>query len=658
MRHRLHRNPFNLHEALPPIDQMALFGREAPLAIDVGCGPGLFTANLAKARPTNNCLGIEIRDHYVAAVEEKRVAQGLTNLRGIVANANLQLVGMLQDDSVEFFTHNFPDPWFKKRHEKRRVLNTKFLYDLRPKLKDGCELHVATDYRPIGEAMRKALMSCSFLKPLKGHHDFLPESTTGISSEREIVHQEKRGEPIWRMAYIYDASLPVVEPPPEEKEDKMTGKDDQEESESSDEEMEGGEANSSTNGQSSKRKAEGSGSNGASSSKKHNTGVASSSSTATAASAAVDHIELEAPADFHVHLRQGQLSELIAPHVAEGGISLAYVMPNLVPPITTVDVAVQYHETLKSIAPTTDFWMTLYLHPSLTPEEIRKAKAGGIVKGVKSYPRGVTTNSDGGIENYETYYPVFEAMEECDLVLNLHGEVPSDADNNITILNAEAMFLSHLHKIHQRFPRLRIVLEHATTRAAVEAVKSCGETVACSITPHHLELVIDDVAGKPLNFCKPVAKTWDDRKALREVIASGHPRFFLGSDSAPHPLSSKIPSASTHGGVEALVSCGCAAGVYTSIILVPLCAHLLESFGALDKLEGFVSKNGRAFYKTPVQTGDRKLKLKRTASGTSEGKVPTVCVHPKHQSMPDTEKDKLQVIPFWSGKQLAWQIEP
>jgi dihydroorotase len=137
-------------------------------------------------------------------------------------------------------------------------------------------------------------------------------------------------------------------------------------------------------------------------------------------------ISVPAPADFHVHLRQGDLSQLVTPHVREGGFRLAYVMPNLTPPITTTDQALEYKATLEKIDPEMEFLMTLYLSPDLTPDEVRKAKAAGIV-GVKSYPRGVTTNSDGGIESYEAYYPVFEAMQEVDMVLNLHGEVPSDA---------------------------------------------------------------------------------------------------------------------------------------------------------------------------------------------------------------------------------------
>ncbi|KAH9973028.1 Dihydroorotase [Lactifluus volemus] len=312
-------------------------------------------------------------------------------------------------------------------------------------------------------------------------------------------------------------------------------------------------------------------------------------------------ISVLSPADFHVHLRQGNLSELVTPHVRKGGFRLAYVMPNLTPPITTTDQALEYKSMLEKIDPEMEFLMTLYLSPDLTPDEIRKAKKAGII---------------GGIESYEAYYPVFEAMEDVDMVLNLHGEVPSDGSANVHVINAETTFLPHLRKLHAQFPRLRIVLEHATTREAVETVKSLGPTVACTITAHHLALTVDDWAGQSWNYCKPVAKFPSDREALRQVIREGHPRFFLGSDSAPHPSMKKSTSSPNQ---------GCAAGIYTSPILLPLTAHLLESFGALDKLGSFVSKNGRAFYKKEVSVTEYSLKEE-------------------------------QVVPFWSGKDLEWEI--
>ncbi|KAJ1308519.1 hypothetical protein OPQ81_004223 [Rhizoctonia solani] len=322
-------------------------------------------------------------------------------------------------------------------------------------------------------------------------------------------------------------------------------------------------------------------------------------------------LQVPSPADFHVHLRQGGMSALVTPHVALGGFKLAYVMPNTKPPITSTEQALAYKKELEAIDPQTEYMMTLYLSPELTPDEIRKAKAAGIA-GVKSYPRGVTTNSDSGIESYEVYYPVFEAMQEVDMVLNLHGEIPSEARTNTCVLNAEPQFLPHLRKLHAAFPRLRIVLEHATTRAAVECVKDLGDT--------------------SWHFCKPVAKYPDDREALREIIKEGHPRFFLGSDSAPHPPSSKS---------NAAPDSPCAAGVYTSPILLPLVAHLLESFGALDRLNDFVSTNGRRFYKKELPVAAPVVKLRRSLTTVT--------------SQWNLGSDS--VTPFWAGKQLGWQLE-
>ncbi|TYJ53169.1 dihydroorotase, homodimeric type [Cryptococcus floricola] len=349
-----------------------------------------------------------------------------------------------------------------------------------------------------------------------------------------------------------------------------------------------------------------------------------------------EEIILPAPADFHVHVRQGKMCELVTPQVAKGGVKTAYVMPNLVPPLTSTEAVLSYKKELERIEPSVEWLMTLYLHPEVTPEEIRKAAKAGI-KGVKSYPRGVTTNSNSGIEDYGVYYPVFKAMEEEGMVLNLHGEVPSDAEKNISILNAEVHFLEHLTTLAKAFPSLRIVLEHATTSAAISTVASLPDNVACSITAHHLYLSIDEVAPQPHHFCKPLAKEPKDRKALQEAVKSGNKKFFLGSDSAPHPLSSKAPGLTEDGAVSA-----CAAGVYTSPILIPLVATLLESFGALDKLEGFVSGHGRAFYKVSAKAG-QEIKLRKT--GEEEGFVRGTF-----------KGDGVEVMPFWAGKRLGWEI--
>lgn len=223
------------------------------------------------------------------------------------------------------------------------------------------------------------------------------------------------------------------------------------------------------------------------------------------------------------------------------------------------------------------------------------------------------------------------------MVLNLHGEVPSDAAQNISILNAEKHFLKHLRLLAADFPNLRIVLEHATTSEAIQTVIDLPANVACTITAHHLWLTIDTVAPQPHHFCKPLAKEPKDRKALQDAIRSGNPKFFLGSDSAPHPTSSKSPAV-----MEESEPSPCAAGVYTSPILVPLVATLLESFGAIDKLEGYVSTNGRRFYGVPAKEGDE-VKLQRSSTGQ---KVPGLI----------RGNGGIEVVPFWAGKELGWEI--
>ena len=233
-------------------------------------------------------------------------------------------------------------------------------------------------------------------------------------------------------------------------------------------------------------------------------------------------LEIPAIDDFHIHLRQDSMMRLVTSQLK--GVRLAYVMPNTKPAIKSTDQALDYQSQLKGLNPDVSFIMTLYLSPDLTSEEIRRASIGGI-KGVKSYPRGVTTNSDHGIEDYRTYYPIFEVMQEVGMILNLHGEIPPVDGSDICVLNAEERFLIHLKQLHTDFPKLKIVLEHATTKAAVDMVKSLGETVGCSITLHHLSLIVDDWAGQCHHYCKPVAKYPHDREALRQVILDG--KLFL-----------------------------------------------------------------------------------------------------------------------------------
>lgn len=251
--------------------------------------------------------------------------------------------------------------------------------------------------------------------------------------------------------------------------------------------------------------------------------------------------------------------------------------------------------------------MSLYLCNAITPEVIREAARAGI-RGVKSYPAGVTTNSASGVVDYESFYPVFAAMEEEGLILNLHGESPPAPD--ITVLNAEESFLPTLANLHQRFPKLQIILEHCTTAKAVEAVNACGANVVGTITAHHLSLIVDDWAGDPINFCKPVAKLPADRIALLKAATSGSDKFFLGTDSAPHPLRSK------KGGMGN--ECGkCAAGVFTQPYATQIVLEALEEAvekGILRKddvkenvLRGFLGEVGRKFY--GVDASKRKIKI-------------------------------------------------
>ncbi|KND00895.1 dihydroorotase, homodimeric type [Spizellomyces punctatus DAOM BR117] len=337
--------------------------------------------------------------------------------------------------------------------------------------------------------------------------------------------------------------------------------------------------------------------------------------------------------DFHTHLRQGALMRAVTPLLKTSGVATAYVMPNLKPPVTTTEQALAYKAELEALAPNVNFLMTLYLTPELTPEEIRKAAKAGVA-GVKSYPRGVTTNSDSGIESYTAYYEVFRAMEEVDMVLNLHGEIPSDAEEGVCVMNAEERFLKHLEQLHRDFPNLRIVLEHATTKAAVDMVKSLGATVGCSITVHHLSLIVDDWAGQCHHFCKPVAKYPHDREALRAIVKEGHPRFFLGTDSAPHPRHTKESSTAV-------------AGVFTTPLVLPYLATILESFGALDKLQTFACENGRAFYKLPTRAS--------TAPVATLFKQEYVV--PKEYTYTDDEGHERSVVPFLAGKKLAWTLK-
>jgi len=285
--------------------------------------------------------------------------------------------------------------------------------------------------------------------------------------------------------------------------------------------------------------------------------------------------------------------------------------------------------------------MSLYLHPSITPATIASAAAAGIT-GVKSYPAGVTTNSSSGVLSYEPYYPVFAAMQEHDLILNLHGEVPSDSANHkdITVLNAEAAFLPQLLELHKSFPKLRIILEHCTTAAAIKAVESCGPTVAATITAHHLYLTVDDWCADPFSFCKPVAKTPEDRRALLSAVVSGNPKFFFGSDSAPHPVAAKR----TSGKAKTAAGCftqGWASQLVIGALEVAQEKRMLESGVEVTEglLRGFLGEFGRKFYKTSEARS--KIVLERKGE--------------KVEEMVKSRDGEVEVVPFRAGEE-TWSL--
>lgn len=347
-------------------------------------------------------------------------------------------------------------------------------------------------------------------------------------------------------------------------------------------------------------------------------------------------MELGITADMHVHLRDGDMMRLIAPTVRKGGVSVAYVMPNLVPPITTVERVQAYHLELQKLAPKTTFLMSLYLCKDITPEVVREAAEKKAIYGIKCYPAGVTTNSSAGVDpnDFSQFYPVFEEMQKHGLVLNLHGEKPPQKGEDITVLNAEPLFLPALEKLAKDFPKLKIVLEHCTTEAAVNTVRKLHREnseckVAATITAHHLLLTIDSWAGNPINFCKPVAKLPSDMRALADAATSGEPFFFFGSDSAPHPVEGKA----RHTAV--------CAGVYTQLHAIAYVAEVFAQRGKLEALKGFVSDFGLAFY------GVRDF----------ESRDSVTLVERKNVVPEVLGSSTLQVVPFQAGASLRYAVE-
>ncbi len=334
------------------------------------------------------------------------------------------------------------------------------------------------------------------------------------------------------------------------------------------------------------------------------------------------------PDDWHLHVRNSAVLKTVVPHTARQ-FGRAIMMPNLNPPVTTVEHALSYRkEILDAVPDGTDFnpLMILYLTDSTSKDEIKKAAQTDHIHGFKLYPAGATTNSESGVTNLKAIYPLLECMQEQDLPLLVHGEVTR---NEIDIFDREREFIEQkLTAIVHRFPDLRIVVEHVTTKEAVQFVKSASDNIAATITPQHLMYNRNALlAGgiRPHHYCLPVLKRESHRQALVSAAVSGNRKFFLGTDSAPH-LQHRKESA-----------CGCA-GCYSAHAALEFYAEVFAQANALDKLEGFASFYGADFYRLPRNTSHVTLEKKAW-------KIPKHFVIENHR-----------LIPLKAGEIIHWKL--
>jgi dihydroorotase len=342
----------------------------------------------------------------------------------------------------------------------------------------------------------------------------------------------------------------------------------------------------------------------------------------------VKRLTLIRPDDWHLHLRDGAMMAAALPDTARR-FARAIVMPNLQPPITTVDTARAYRERILAALPENMHFeplMTLYLTDNMPESEIAKAKNSGFVQAIKYYPTGATTHSEHGVTDLKRAYSVLAAMEKQDLPLLLHGEV---TDPTVDVFDREAVFIDrHLMPLTRDFPGLRMVLEHITTHAAVDFVRQAPDNVAATITAHHLLLnrnALFEGGLRPHYYCLPLLKRETQRVALVAAATSGNPKFFLGTDSAPHPRHAKESA------------CGCA-GIYSAHAAMELYAEIFERAGALDRLEAFASFHGPDFYRLP----------RNRDTLTLEQRIWTV---PEELHFgQDT------VVPLHAGKTMAWAV--
>ncbi len=335
------------------------------------------------------------------------------------------------------------------------------------------------------------------------------------------------------------------------------------------------------------------------------------------------------PDDWHTHVRNDAVLKTVLPHTARQ-FARAIIMPNLKPPVTTVAQANAYREEILQAVPVgSDFTplMTLYLTGSTTATEIKKAAESVHVHAFKLYPAGATTNSDSGVADIRAVYPLFEAMEKYDIPLLIHGEV---TDEHCDIFDRERVFVdTSLTGIVDNFPGLRIVVEHVTTTEAVQFVEAAGSNIAATITPQHLLFNRNAIlAGgiRPHYYCLPIIKREQHRLALVAAATSGNPKFFLGTDSAPHLTSLKE------------TACGCA-GCYSAHAALELYAEAFERAGSLDKLEGFASFYGADFYRLPRNSGTVTLEKTSWTIPAAYG------------------EDGLLITPLKANEELSWKIQ-
>jgi dihydroorotase len=340
-------------------------------------------------------------------------------------------------------------------------------------------------------------------------------------------------------------------------------------------------------------------------------------------------LTLTRPDDWHLHLRDGAALASVLPHTA-AQFARAIVMPNLKPPVTTTAQALAYRERILAALPAGVKFMplmTLYLTDNTRPEEIHAAKASGHVHAVKYYPAGATTNSDAGVTAMEKTYATLEVMAEAGMPLLVHGEV---TDPGVDVFDREAVFIErHLVPLLKRIPQLNLVLEHITTAEGIDFVKSMPANVGGTLTAHHLLMnrnAMFQGGIRPHHYCLPVLKRERHRQALVAAAISGNPKFFLGTDSAPHARGAKESA------------CGCA-GMYTAHAALELYAQAFEDAGALDRLEAFASFFGADFYNLPRNT-DTVTLLRE------DWEVPA------SYALGDAD-----VVPLFAGERLRWKLQ-